>query len=122
MDCYGILGVSRDAKPEEIRSAYRRLALQSHPDVSGHQDAARFHEIQQAYETLSETTSRARYDRSLETRIPVRIVSSANTARHAEPLIPPCRFAETFAPQSRGIQHEPFEEIFSLMERLFFRF
>ena len=120
MDCYQILGVSRDAKPEEIRTAYRRLARQLHPDVSGHQDAARFHEIQQAYETLSDNVSRARYDRGVPTRFPIRIVSSVN--HHAEPLITPRRFTETFAPRIPRIDHPPLEEIFNLMERLFFRF
>ncbi|HZC31153.1 MAG TPA: DnaJ domain-containing protein, partial [Gaiellaceae bacterium] len=62
-DHYSVLGVSRDASPDEIRSAYRRLARQYHPDVSAAGDAAeRFKEITQAYEVLSDPEKRQRYD------------------------------------------------------------
>jgi len=62
-DLYAILGVARDASPEEIRSAYRRLARELHPDVNGDPEAERrFKEITAAYETLSDPDRRARYD------------------------------------------------------------
>jgi len=62
-DLYAILGVSRDASPDEIRSAYRRLARELHPDVNGDPEAERrFKEITAAYETLSDPDRRARYD------------------------------------------------------------
>jgi curved DNA-binding protein CbpA len=121
MNFYEILGLTQKATIEDIRSAYRRLARQHHPDITGHADAIQFREVRRAYETLCDPVSRADYDRSLQTRIPVRIVSSVKTNRYAEPLIPPRRFAETFTPQSPAEYHS-FEEIFSLMERLFFRF
>jgi molecular chaperone DnaJ len=63
-DYYQVLGVSRDASAEELRRAYRRLARQYHPDVnkdSGAED--QFKEINEAYEVLSDTEKRARYDR-----------------------------------------------------------
>jgi molecular chaperone DnaJ len=62
-DHYAVLGVARDASDDDIRSAYRRLARQYHPDVNGAPDAAqRFKEITEAYEILSDPQRRQRYD------------------------------------------------------------
>jgi len=62
-DYYQVLGVSRDAAPEEIKRAFRKLAFQYHPDRN-HQDGAaeRFKEINEAYQVLSDTERRANYD------------------------------------------------------------
>ncbi len=62
---YDVLGVSRNASEQEIRSAYRRLAKKYHPDFNaGDPDAERrFKEISAAYEILSDRGKRARYDR-----------------------------------------------------------
>ena len=64
-DYYEVLGVARDAKPEAIKKAYRGLARKYHPDVNpGDKTAeAKFKEVQQAYDILSEPEKRARYDR-----------------------------------------------------------
>ena len=62
-DYYGALGISRDAPPDEIKKAYRRLARELHPDVNP--DPAtqeRFKEITQAYEVLSDPEKRQMYD------------------------------------------------------------
>ena len=62
-DHYAVLGVERGATAEEIRSAYRKLARQFHPDVSADPGAAeRFKEVTQAYEILSDVEKRQRYD------------------------------------------------------------
>ena len=61
MDHYQRLGVARDASPEEIKKAYRRLASQHHPDKGG--DTNTFQSIQVAYDTLSDPAKRAEYDR-----------------------------------------------------------
>lgn len=62
-DIYGVLGVSRTATQDEIKSAYRKLARAHHPDVNKAPDAAkRFAEIQAAYEILSDETKRRNYD------------------------------------------------------------
>jgi curved DNA-binding protein CbpA len=119
---YEILGLEQDATTEDIRSAYRRLAREHHPDITGHSDAVRFREIRLAYEILSDPLSRARHDRRLDSRIPVRIVSSTKPRTDVEPLIPPRRAVENFARSSQFEEQPAFEEIFSIMERLFFHF
>ncbi|NJL99088.1 MAG: molecular chaperone DnaJ [Synechococcaceae cyanobacterium SM2_3_2] len=63
-DYYEILGVSRDTSKEEIKRAYRRLARKYHPDVNkdpGAEDT--FKEINRAYEVLSDSETKSRYDR-----------------------------------------------------------
>jgi len=64
-DYYAILGVQRDASAEEIKKAYRRAAIQYHPDRNpGDAEAeARFKQCAEAYEVLSDPDKRARYDR-----------------------------------------------------------
>jgi DnaJ-class molecular chaperone len=63
-DYYGILGVARDAGESEIKIAYRKLALQNHPDTNRHDPLAedRFKEINEAYEVLSHRDKRYQYD------------------------------------------------------------
>jgi curved DNA-binding protein len=62
-DYYEIMGLARDASPEEIKRAYRRLARKYHPDVSKEKDAeARFKEVGEAYEVLRDPEKRAAYD------------------------------------------------------------
>lgn len=64
-DYYEVLGVNRDASPEEIKRAYRRLAHRWHPDVADdkHEAEERFKEITEAYEVLRDEQKRWEYDR-----------------------------------------------------------
>jgi molecular chaperone DnaJ len=63
-DYYEVLGVPRDADDNVIKSAYRKLARQYHPDVNKASDAGeKFKEINEAYEVLSNTEKRQVYDR-----------------------------------------------------------
>ena len=63
-DYYDILGVARNASADEIKHAFRRLAMQYHPDRNAEAEAeARFKEINEAYEVLSDAERRTNYDR-----------------------------------------------------------
>jgi len=64
-DYYQILGLGREAEPDEIKKVFRRLARETHPDANPDdpQAEARFREIAEAYEVLSDPEKRARYDR-----------------------------------------------------------
>lgn len=64
-DFYEVLGVGKTATDDDIKKAYRKLAKENHPDLNpGDKSAeAKFKEISAAYETLSDSDKRARYDR-----------------------------------------------------------
>ena len=60
---YDVLGVSKNATDKEIKSAFRKLAQKYHPDAGG--DEAKFKEISEAYDTLSNEKKRKEYDQML---------------------------------------------------------
>ncbi len=64
-DYYALLGVERDASPADIKKAYRKLAVQYHPDKNPGDKSAedRFKQIGEAYEVLADPEKRAAYDR-----------------------------------------------------------
>jgi molecular chaperone DnaJ len=63
-DYYEVLGIPRDASPDDIKAAFRRLARQYHPDVSQEENAEEhFKEINEAYSILSDPDKRGAYDR-----------------------------------------------------------
>jgi len=60
---YDILGVGKDASPEDIKSAYRKLAKKYHPDINKEDGAAeKFKEVNEAYECLSDPQKKSNYD------------------------------------------------------------
>jgi hypothetical protein len=62
-DYYSILKIDSDASLEEVRSAYKRLALLTHPDLSGHPQAnQQMQRLNEAFEVLSNPEKRAQYD------------------------------------------------------------
>jgi molecular chaperone DnaJ len=63
-DPYAVLGVSRSAAPDEIKSAYRKLARRYHPDVNPGDSSAeeKFKEVSEAYQILTDPERKARYD------------------------------------------------------------
>jgi DnaJ-class molecular chaperone len=59
-DYYAVLGLDRNATPEDVKKAYKKMAIQHHPDKGG--DENKFKEISEAYEVLSDGEKRRRYD------------------------------------------------------------
>src|SRR5579862_3468364 len=66
MNFYAVLGISRDADDEAIRSAYRILARRYHPDRGAGSSAEKFRLVKEAYETLIDSARRRSYDLSLQ--------------------------------------------------------
>jgi hypothetical protein len=86
-DPYSILGVEREADQSSIAAAYRRLAMENHPDLNKTGDAsARMQEINAAYRVLRNSASRATYDRKHPIR---RTAAQARGAERTRPGLDP---------------------------------
>jgi curved DNA-binding protein CbpA len=76
MNFYAVLGISKDANDETIRSAYRILARRYHPDRGAGSSAEKFRQVNEAYQTLIDPGTRQSYDLSLQRaqpQAPIRI-------------------------------------------------
>jgi molecular chaperone DnaJ len=69
---YVILGIPETSTQEEIRKAYRKLAVKYHPDKSQNPNADKFNEITKAYDVLSDEEKRKIYDKKFEVKSPVK--------------------------------------------------
>jgi DnaJ domain len=103
---YEILGISSDATAEDIRLAYRRLALQYHPDRHTEADKAAaeaaFTRIAAAYESLSDPDERLRYDQALLNGLEFRERSGAASLSLAEILADIQSFEHIFSSDTLG--------------------
>jgi DnaJ-class molecular chaperone len=84
MDYYNRLGVNKSASPDEIKKAYKKLAMQHHPDRGG--DNNTFSQINAAYDTLKDADKRFMYDRE-QNKPKVDFNSRAQQRRHKNPDI-----------------------------------
>jgi curved DNA-binding protein CbpA len=108
---YDVLGVPSASAPDVIRAKYRKLIRCVHPDLDG--PVALFHQVQEAYEVLSDPVRRAAYDRWLEARIRTRLgFGSVNQSRQTSSyrLLPrqpgsrPARAVAPFPSRSSAVQ------------------
>ncbi|MFM2311031.1 MAG: hypothetical protein RLZZ04_307 [Cyanobacteriota bacterium] len=85
---YFILGVAQNASPKEIKLAFRRLARQYHPDLNPNDSvsAEKFKLISQAYDVLSDTTKRLRYDRNIPRSQPATPRKNQQTSSTNNPI------------------------------------
>lgn len=99
-DFYEILGIDRNANNSTIKRAYRRAALKNHPDVSKAPDAKeRFMRVQEAYSVLSDSSTRASYDRRSQSGYSSSS-SSAWPGGSAGPNFDPTEFAKKWREQN----------------------
>lgn len=119
---YLVLGVPADASREDIKAAFRRRALELHPDRSG-MGSAPFLEVQEAYRVLGDPEQRRRYDREHQS-----LALRGRTWPAAEPLVSPRPKGEPFRPAepTRSFREvsltESFETYRPSFEELFDRF
>ena len=64
-DYYEVLGISKNASEDEVKKAFRKLAVKYHPDKEGGSEE-KFKEINEAYEVLKDKQKRQRYDHSVD--------------------------------------------------------
>lgn len=113
-DYYLILQVARGASPGEIRSAYRRRALELHPDTAG-TDSERFLELQAAYSVLSDPAQRAAYDQRADSIAVRRKEGITGRRRRVEPFREvelASGFGEVSLSESFGTFGPSFDELF----------
>lgn len=116
---FAILGISPDATGEEVKSAFRKLAKEFHPDhyAGGNE---RFRQIQEAYAVLADRRKRREYEQSIRQTRPMSVHRTV-AGSHLEPLIPrtdmfPPRFRRPFTRTPENLLARP-QPGFSLYSR-----
>lgn len=116
-DCYAILGVKPTATEDEIKKAYRKKALQYHPDKNSSKTAEEiFKQINKAYETLSDADKRRTYDLQQQTTKANTNTNSSSSHHHHKAdssfhSSNPSYFTSTNSNSSRFRFHDPFFDI-----------
>jgi curved DNA-binding protein CbpA len=109
-DCYAILGVQSTATEDEIRKAYRKKALQYHPDKNSSSTAEEiFKQINKAYETLSDADKRRAYDLQQQQTANTKSSSSSSSQHYKHEPSFQSHFTSTNNPRFRF--HDPFFNI-----------
>ena len=104
-DYYELLGIHAAATPEDILSAYRKKAMELHPDRNKAADATeRFREINEAYRVLSDPGQRARYDAErIKQRLAAwAVMQQADRSKPSQPAPPPRREAASKKPSGKS--------------------
>lgn len=116
MSHYDVLSVPVDADDGTIRSAFRRLARQYHPDVGTGSSSEKFREVTEAYETLIDPLRRRTYDQSLNRpeKIPIHVEPLRANPRRYRPRPPMPRSG--FSERSMMELHLMVEQIFRALE------
>jgi curved DNA-binding protein len=103
-DYYKIMGLAKDATPEEIKRAYRKLARKYHPDVSKEANAeAKFKELGEAYEVLKDRKKRAAYDQI------------GRNWRDGQTFTPPPNWQADFGKGFTGVHGSGFSDFFEAL-------
>jgi len=116
---YDVLGVGADASAQEIRTAYKRAALQLHPDknIDAPEEAAiNFRRLQHAYEVLGDDASRARYDASSRSSYSAWVVDGGQESEDR-----PLDLSQFFGAHAYSGYHEGPGGFFSIYDEIFHR-
>jgi len=115
-DYYKIMGVSRNASEEELRSAYRRLAKQWHPDVCNELDAhQRFIKIGEAYEILRDPRTRQQYDYMRANQQSGYAGQQSHSTTYSETAQDFSRAQYTARQQAESQAYRPLEELLAML-------
>lgn len=121
-DYYQVLGVGRDAVEEEIKKAYRRLALQHHPDRNpgNSESEEKFKEVAEAYGVLMDSGKRAEYD-AFGTHSQYRSSSRYSRDDVFRDIFNDPRTSDIFSELEREFRHSGFRSGDSFFNEMFFR-